>query len=403
MTKVNLFDRAYRRNPQPVLDRIVADGPFHESRLPLIGNVLFVTRYKAVTEFLKDADRFVLDGRNAGLSSQFGIAFLPKTLRLLGQNMLTMDDPDHRRQRKLADAPFRTVAIEALQPGIARIADGLLDEMAARRETDLVAGFCRPFPLLVICELLGLPEADRPRFTQWMSAFARAGFPSAVFTLLPSIRRIAAYLRAEAAAARADGRPGLITALARAEADGDRLSEDELVALLFLLFVAGHETTTHLISGAVLALLEHPAALAALRADWSLAPAAVEEALRFLSPVQMTKPRYARADTMFHGRALRRGDRLIAHLAAANMDPEAFPDPARFDIQRPKPRHVAFGGGPHLCLGVHLARAEARIGLERLFTRWPSMALAVERDALRWTKHPGIRGLRALPLRPGPD
>jgi cytochrome P450 len=189
-----------------------------------------------------------------------------------------------------------------------------------------------------------------------------------------------------------------MTALVQAEDEGDQLSENELLAMAFLLLVAGHETTVHLVGGGVLALLEAPEQKARLLADWSLAPAAVEELLRFVSPVQIAKPRYARHDLEFHGRPLRRGEMLIPMLASANADPARFDGPERLDVTRSPNPHVAFGTGMHFCLGAQLARVEAQVVLEKVFSRFPNLALAVPASALRYTGRIGMRALTALPV-----
>jgi cytochrome P450 len=190
-----------------------------------------------------------------------------------------------------------------------------------------------------------------------------------------------------------------MTALVQAGQGGDRLSENELLAMAFLLLVAGHETTVHLIGGGVLALLEAPEQKARLLADWSLAPSAVEELLRFVCPVQVAKPRYVRRDLEFHGRPLRRGEVLVPMLASANADPGRFDNPERLDLARSPNPHVAFGGGRHFCLGAQLARVEAQVALETLFTRFPKLSLAVPGSALRYTGRLGLRALTALPVR----
>jgi cytochrome P450 len=186
-----------------------------------------------------------------------------------------------------------------------------------------------------------------------------------------------------------------------AEQAGDRLDEDELLATTFLLMFAGHETTVHLISSGVLALLDHPDQKAKLTADWSKAGSAVDEAIRFVSPVQMTKPRYASRDLDLHGRSIRRGDVFVPLLAAANSDPARFDHPERFDISRHPNPHLGFGTGIHVCLGMKLARTEAEIAFERIFTRFPDLALSVPSSELAWTKKIGMRSLYALPMIPG--
>jgi cytochrome P450 len=190
-----------------------------------------------------------------------------------------------------------------------------------------------------------------------------------------------------------------MTALVQAEQDGDRLSEDELLAMAFVLLLAGHETTVHLLGGGTLALLEAPEQKARLTADWSLLPSAVEELLRFVCPVQVTELRYLSRDLEFHGRPLRRGEVLLPLLASANADPARFHEPERLDVGRSPNPHVAFGTGSHFCLGAQLARVEAQVVTEKVFTRFPGLALAVPGAALKYTGRIGIRALTALPVR----
>ena len=190
-----------------------------------------------------------------------------------------------------------------------------------------------------------------------------------------------------------------MTALVQAEQDGDKLSEDELLAMAFLLLFAGFETTVHLLSGGTLALLKAPEQKERLLNDWSLLPPAVEELLRFVSPVQMSEPRYVIRDLEFHGQSLRRGDSIVAWLGAANADPARFPDPEKLDLSRSPNPHVSFGSGIHFCLGAQLARVEAQVGFERLFTRYPRLALAVADSELKYSGNMLLRALVALPVR----
>ncbi len=190
-----------------------------------------------------------------------------------------------------------------------------------------------------------------------------------------------------------------MTALVQAEQEGDKLSEDELLAMAFLLLFAGFETTVHLLSGGTLALLQAPAQKERLLNDWSLLPTAMEELLRFVSPVQMSEQRYVIRDLEFHGQSLRRGDCVVAHLGAANADPARFPDPDQLDLARSPNPHVSFGSGMHFCLGAQLARVEAQVGFERLFTRYPRLALAVADSELKYSGHVLLRALVALPVR----
>ena len=282
------------------------------------------------------------------------------------------------------------------------LADEALDRLAAQATrspggVDLIEHFARPFPLAVICEILGLPPEDRPKFTRWAAAFTATSAWGIAWGLLTGVRSMMRYIREEFRRQSKQPRGGLMAALIEAEEAGDRLTEDELVAMVFLLLAAGHETTLHQIALSVLTLLDHPRHLAELTADWGLADSAAQELLRSVSFAQVSKPRYAREDTEFHGHLIRRGQMIFACIAAANSDPAVFDDPEGLDLRRHPNRHVAFGTGIHVCLGAKLARAEIAIALQRLFTRFPNLRLAAPR--LRFSARVGTRGLLALPVR----
>jgi cytochrome P450 len=398
MARFDLMSQEFKRNPWPLLAEMRAAGPMVEMTFPIVGRAYLATTWNAVADFLKGGDKFAADGRNAGKTSSLGFWWAPKAMRILGQNMLTLDDPDHRRLRKLVDAPFRRDRIDAMRPAIARLADQLLDEMEASGDMDLARRFARQLPLRVISEMLGLPDEHRIRVTQWMSDFSDVRGPVTIARAFGVIGKMMNYLREEFVLRRADPRPGLVTELVQAEAEGERLSEDELLAMVFVLFIAGHETTTHVITTSVLDLLQHPDQLDLLKAEPGLMPNAVEELHRRNSPVQATKPRMAREDMDFHGVRLKRGERVMGFLAAANADPDHFPDPEKLDLRRENVRHAGYGGGMHLCLGMHLARVETEVALERILARWPNLGLAVPASQLRWLMRPGMRGPLALPL-----
>jgi cytochrome P450 len=401
--KTDLSAQSFMRNPFPALARMRQAGPVVQVRLPILGKTWVATTHDAVSEVLKDDRTFVRDARNAGQRNAVGFrwwAWLPRSVRALNESMISHDGPDHRRLRKLVDQAFSRHGVEGMRPRIEALCDGLLDRMAASAGVvDLMEGLARPLPLTVICELLGLPEGDRPRFRQWARAVMSVTSLWGIFRFLPGLRRLVAYFEHHFEQCRRRPRPGLMTALVQAEQDGDRLSTDELLAMAFLLLVAGHETTVHLLGGGTLALLQAPEQKARLLADWSLLPSAVEELLRFVCPVQLTKPRYLGRDLEFRGRPLRRGEVVIPMLAAANADPARFPEPERLDVGRSPNPHVAFGTGSHFCLGAQLARVEAQVATQKLFLRFPKLSLAVPPAALRYTGRLGIRALTALPVR----
>jgi cytochrome P450 len=405
VVRLDLTSQAYKQDPFPALAKLREAGPLIRIRLPIIGKAWMATTYDAVNDLLRDHQRFVQNPATAG-NRWMGalIRWLPRTLKPLTTQMLIRDEPDHRRLRSLVEQAFARQSVEALRPRLEVLADEALDrlaEQAARSPggVDLVAHFARPFPLSVICELLGLPPEDRPKFTHWASGISTASSLLGIVWGFRGLGKMLQYVREEIHRQAVHPREGLLAALIQAEEAGDRLTEDELVSMVFLLLVAGHETTLHQIAGSVLILLDHPDQFRELTADWSLADSAVQELLRYLSFAQISKPRYAREETEFCGHAIRRGQMLFACLAAANSDPGVFEHPERLDFHRQPNRHVAFGAGIHVCLGAKLARVETAIALERLFTRYPGLELAIPRGQIQFNRRFGTRALAALPVK----
>jgi cytochrome P450 len=396
----DILSPKFHANPFPELDRMRAAGPVVRMRLPIIGRIWLAVTHEACVDLLKDNGSFVRDPGNAGSKTQERILrILPRTLGLLALNMLGHDDPEHRRLRGLVDQAFQRKGIAAMKPMIADVADRLLDRLEGRTEADLMAEFCRDLPLAVICAMLGLPEKDHGWFKSWLGGLSDTANIGAVLRAVPAVWRVVSYLRR---VSRPDGGAhpdGLIAALREAQTSEGKLTEDELVSMIFLLFGAGQETTTHLISGGILTLLSYPDQRGRLRDDPSLMPTCVEECLRHVSPVQMTKPRFAARDIEWQGLAFKRGDMFAAFLSAANCDPAKFENPHRFDIARHPNPHLSFGTGVHFCLGFQLARAEAAIAFERLLTRFPDIRLAVDPGDIVWRKRPGIRAMARLPVR----
>jgi cytochrome P450 PksS len=396
----DILSPKFHANPFPELDRMRAAGPVVQMRLPIIGRTWLAVTHEACVDLLKDHDSFVRDPGNAGSKTQERILrILPRTLGLLALNMLGHDDPEHRRLRGLVDQAFQRKGIAAMKPMIADVADRLIDRFEGRSEVDLMAEFCRDLPLSVICTMLGLPEKDHGWFKSWLGGLADTANIGAVLRAVPGVWRVVSYLRR---VSRPDGSAhpdGLIAALREAQTGEGELTEDELVSMIFLLFGAGQETTTHLISGGILTLLSHPDQRGRLRDDPSLMPTCVEECLRHYSPVQMTKPRFAVRDIEWQGLAFKRGDMFAAFLSAANCDPAKVENPHRFDIARHPNPHLSFGTGVHFCLGFQLARAEAAIAFERLLTRFPDIQLAVDPGDIVRRKRLGIRAMAHLPVR----
>jgi cytochrome P450 len=392
----NLF-----RNPAAEVEKLRAAGPVVEIELPMLGRVWAATTQETAGRVLKDGELFTLrrdDGSIPGLRW-----WMPRILLVFTNNMLNADEPDHTRLRELVDEAFRRRAVIEMEPRIRAIADQLAGDLFAQgAPADLVTRYARTLPLSAICELLGLPPADRAKFATWAGRVTGASGPLGFWRAAPALAAMKRYLEQRLEEARSARGEGLIAELVRVEKHGARLSRDEMVAMVFLLLLAGHETTTHLISGSVFELARTPGLRDWLRQDWSRANLAVEELLRFVSPVQFSKPRFVRRDVVLGGVPLKRGDQIMALLVAANMDPAANETPEKLDLARRPNHHIAFGMGIHFCLGHQLARLEGKCALQALYPRWPDLALAVRPEQIRWRNRPGLRAITSLPVAPSP-
>ena len=396
----DIVSARFKADPAPTFAAMRAAGPVIPVKLPFVGRVWVTTTHAAALAMVKDNALFVQEGRNAGKSGVAGFSWwLPKSIKALTNNMLQKDEPDHRRLRKLVDTAFARRDVLAMRPDVEKVADQIIDGFAGRDEIDLVDDYARQLPLAVICDLLGLPDADRAEF----SALAQQalGINSALGLILAAgaFGKMLDYGRRQIEAARRNPQPGLIGELVLAEEEGDKLDEAELLSMIVLLLVAGFETTRHLIADAVICLERDPEQKAWLLAD----PAgrierAVEELARYASPVQATKPRYVARDTEFGGVRMKRGDIIMAQLAAANCDPAAFDHPDELRLERFPNPHMVFSSGVHFCLGMQLARLEAQSALTRLYARFPDLSLATP-ERIDWVERLGIRGPKTLRLR----
>jgi cytochrome P450 len=388
----NPMDPEFVANPYPTYHRLRAEDPVHHSPL----GFWILTRYEEVVTALRDP-RFAKEAIAGYVAARFGIAPVG-----IGISMLDRDPPDHTRLRGLVSKAFTPRVVETLRPHIQRIVDGLLEQAAGAGSMDLIEAFAYPLPVVVICEMLGVPVEDRDRFRHWGLDIAR-GLDA---ILLPPdsevIQRSSAarhaltdYFRALIAERRARPRADMLSGLIAAEEAGDTLSEEELLATCILLLVAGHETTVNLIGNGTLALLRHPDQLRRLREQPELIGSAVEELLRFDGPVQRTA-RIPSEDVTIGGQAIAKGEMVMPFIGAADRDPAQFPEPDRLDIGRTDNRHIAFGWGIHFCLGAPLARLEGQIAIGTLVRRLPRLALATDAPVFRQSLT--LRGLTALPV-----
>jgi len=394
----NPLDPEAHKDPYPQYRRLREHDPM--LRGPLGYWVL--SRYADIAAVLRDP-RFGVGVDEASLMLAMtqdgpGIA----TMVELSRWMLFRDPPDHTRLRGLVSKAFTPRALEAVRPRVVEIVKGLVDNIAGRGEADLITDLALPLPVTVISELLGLPIEDHAQAREWAEAIAQALDPVVTEEHATRADRavagLAAYIGGVVAQRRRDPGPDLLSRLIEAEDGAGHLSEAELISTVSLLFGAGHETTRNLIGNGMLALLRNPGELRRLREDPSLIRSAVEELLRYDSPVQLAG-RGARADVVIGGERIAAGEPMMLLIGAANRDPAQFPDPDRLDIGRQDVKMLSFGGGIHFCLGAMLARTEAQVAIGTLLARVAHIELATE--DLAWRPHITLRGLSSLPVRVG--
>ncbi len=401
---LDLTSPRFKANPYPQYARLRAESPSRRTRLPDGRVAWLVARYEDVALALKDP-RFAKDRRRVEghRRAAWFERLLEPLVKSLSVNMLDLDGADHTRLRNLVHKAFTPRLVDQLRDRIQRLADGLLDSAARGGQFNLVSDDALPIPATVIADLLGVPATDRDRFHRWSSRLVSVTSGPDFVLALPAALLFMRYLRRLFAVRRAEPREDLISALLQAHEAGDHLSSDELMSMMFLLLVAGHETTVNLIASGTLALLERPDELARLRREPDLlaSGAAVEELLRFTSPVQIATERYAVEDVQLSGTTIPRGSMVLALLASANHDDAQFAEPERLDLRRAPNPHLAFGQGAHYCLGAPLARLEAQIAFSTLLRRLPEFRLSISPTEVRWRRGLFLRGPRALPVRVG--
>jgi cytochrome P450 len=400
---VNVAASEFKADPFPFYRRLRETAPVHRVKLPNGQKAWLVTRYEDVVGVLTD-ERFAKDGFRVLSKDQLAATpWLTKVLTPLilplAHHMLNRDPPDHTRLRALVQQAFSPRLVEGMRGRIQTLAEELLDRGTRQGRMDLVADYALPIPTTVIAEMLGVPVRDRHKFHRWSSAMLLAGATRfGLLRAMPSALRFMQYIRQLIKIRRADPRDDLISALIGAKDASERLNDDELLSMILLLIVAGHETTVNLIASGTLALLQHPDQLEKLQSDPSLNKTAVEELLRFTTPVEKATERFAREDVELAGVKIAHGDLVFAVLASANRDESQFVKPATLDVTREPNRHLAFGQGIHFCLGASLARLEGQTAINTLLARTQNLQLAVDATALRWRSGLILRGLTALPV-----
>ena len=390
-----LLDPAVLADPYPLYQRLRDEAPVYWD--PFL-HAWIVTRYDDVVRVLTHFSATCAPSPEQ--LAAHGMETLAPVAEVLVRQMLFLDAPAHTRVRRLAAKAFTPRRVELLRGHITEIVERLLDDVQERGSMDVVADLARPLPAIVSAEMLGLPPEHWPQLTVWSRAFAEilGNFqhdPASAARVLRSVEEMTTYLRQAIRDQAETPRDGLLRALMLAEVDGDRFTEEEVIANTIITMVGGQETTTNLIGNGILSLLRRPDEWERLKADPSLVPSAVEELLRYESPSQHTA-RLAPEDTELGGNVIRKREGVIAVLGAANRDPEQFAAPDKLDLGRADNRHVAFGWAAHYCFGASLARIEGQQAFASLARRMGDMRLTSE--PLTWRSNLGLRGLDALPV-----
>jgi cytochrome P450 len=399
MMSFNIASSQFKANPYPIYAQLRAEAPVARVTLPDKRVAWLITRYDDVLAGLRD-ERLVKDLRNAmPAEQQKQQPWVPGVFKPLERIMTHLDGGDHRRLRALAQQAFTPQIVEHIRARAEQLSNELLDAVQPRGRMDLIRAYAMPLPATIIAEILGVPATDRQAFQRWSNALISAS-ESPLFALraLLPIMAFLRYIRKLVRARRANPADDLVTALVRAEEAGDKLSEDELLAMIFLLIVAGYETTVNLIGNGTLALLQHPDQLAKLRADPALITLAVEELLRYANPVGTTTDRYTREELTIADTVIPRGALVVLALASANRDERQFTNPDALEITRAPNKHLSFGWGTHYCVGAPLARLEGQIAITTLLRRCPDLRLAASPATLRWRPGLEMNGLDALPV-----
>jgi len=394
---INLASKDMIANKQRIFQYLRDEAPVYKGKLMVL-NAYFVSRYDDCTMVLKDP-RFVRD-RSTATGGGSKLPFpMPKSVQRLAQSMITEDDPEHRRLRNLVHKAFTPRNIRQLGESVETLSHELLDDLEQQGTVDLLKGFALPIPVAVISGMMGVGREHMTVFSGGMKALTD-GLTGINFirTMLFDMPRMTKFVEQLIEEKRKNPQDDILTALIQAEEDGETLSEDELISMVFLLIIAGYETTVHLITNGVLTLLQHPDELARLRGDMDLMDTAIEEILRYDGPIEGTKPHYATEDVTLHGVTIPKSKMIATLLGAANHDERVFENPEIFDITRDPNPHLGFGRGIHYCLGAPLARLETKIALTALLDRNPNLRLAVPAEELKVQQIPSWHRYESLPV-----
>ncbi|MGB7998633.1 MAG: cytochrome P450 [Anaerobacillus sp.] len=393
-----VYKSNFKEGAYPFYDHLRQNNPISPLSSSDDGNTTWlVTKYDDVQDLLKRPsfikDQSKLFSKSARSEEE------PLETKIFHHMMLDVDPPDHTRLRKLVQPSFNPKSIQQLAPRINAIADQLIDEMKAKEGTvDLIDDFAFPLPIIVISELLGVPAEDRDKFRKWSNSIVSAS-DNMEGEFMKDVQEFTDYLTFLFKKRKEDPKDDLVSNLLQHEEDGEKLSSEELYSMVFLLIIAGHETTVNLIGNGMFALFENPDQLQLLQNDFTLTERAIEEALRYYSPVDFSTARWAEETFDFRGIQISKGDMVLASLSSANRDEEKFTNADQFDITRKPNPHLAFGYGIHFCLGAPLARLEGKIAYEKLLTAFPSIQLAGSPSEVKWRNMFLLRGLEGLKVK----
>lgn len=399
-TELQLTSSMFKANPYPIFARLRSDDPIHRLSTTDGQSVWLITRYQDAELVLRD-ERFVKDKQNLlPPEERTSLLHQPASVAdLFGLGMLKFDPPDHTRLRTLVSSSFTPRHIEQWRGRIQEITDELIDNVAMKGQMDLMEEFAFPLPIRVVSEMLGVASQDAPRLHQWIKQITDALDDPGTFECIEEqLQFCYEYLQVLIEQKRQQPAADLVSQLIEAEHKGDRLNERELVAMIFLLILAGYETTANLIGNGMLALLTHAEQMERLRQNPDLIKTAVEEFLRYHSPFTISTWRWARENIQLGNTAIRQGDEIIVSLSSANHDQTTFTRPDILDITRQHNPHLSFSKGVHYCLGAPLGRLEGQIAINTLLSRLPDLQLQVHPDQLIWRPGSTVMGVYHLPV-----
>jgi cytochrome P450 len=395
---LDITSAAFKADPFPTYARLREQSPVIRVHAPRFGPAFLLTRYRDVEAALKDQRLAKNRSETPAVDARRPPRNLPRVLAPLERGLLNLDGSDHDRLRGLVRQAFTPRRIGSMADHAERRVDELLSSATRCAGFDVIGDFALPFSLGLIARILGVPEHETPKFSRWSTALIRSPQRRFTATALPQVLQFLRYLRRHIAERGRDPRDDLISDLATARDGDDRLTDDEILAMVVLLLTAGHETTVNLIASGTLALLQHPDQGALWRENRALAGTGIEELVRFVAPAETATQRYAREHLEIAGAPIPQGALVLAGIASANRDPDCFEGPESVDLTREPNRHLSFGRGAHYCLGAPLARMEGRIALGALFERAPALRVGGDPAALAWRGGLVLRGLEALPV-----